>query len=104
MEAVYLSRPTTSPIPTDTSGTTYPESPPTLAPSGGEVIVASGSARPLEGAAPGHTVVVRFPRRMRFAIGTTVTGYAPLKQLRVDSTANGFAVVATEFPQPIASS
>ena len=38
----------------------------TLAAVGGEVIVASGSTIQIEGAAPGHTVVVRFPSEQAF--------------------------------------
>ncbi len=68
-----------------------------LAAAGGEVIVASGSPRRLEGAAPGHTVVVRFPSEQAFRDWYESDGYALLKQLRFDTTANGTAMLVNEF-------
>jgi uncharacterized protein (DUF1330 family) len=70
-----------------------------LAAAGGEVIVASGSGLRLEGAAPGHTVVVRFPSNQAFREWYDSDRYAPLKQLRLDTTANGSAVLVNEFPR-----
>lgn len=70
----------------------------TLAAAGGEVIVASGSTRPLEGAGPGHTVVVRFSSEQAFTSWYESEQYAPLRELRLDITTNGTAVLANEFP------
>jgi uncharacterized protein (DUF1330 family) len=71
----------------------------TLAAAGGEVLVASGSTRRLEGTAPGHTVVVRFPSAEAFSNWYDGDQYAPLHQLRLDTTTNGTAVLAKEFPR-----
>ena len=70
----------------------------TVAAAGGEVVVASGSARPLEGSAPGHTVVLRFPSEEDFRSWYEGDGYAPLLQVRLDTTTNATAALATEFP------
>jgi len=70
----------------------------TLAAVGGEVIVASGSTIQIEGAAPGHTVVVRFPSEQAFRGWYDSDLYAPLRQVRFDTTANRSAVVVHEFP------
>jgi len=71
---------------------------PLLAAAGGAVIVASGSTRPLEGVGPGHTVVVRFPSEQAFRSWYESDEYAPLRELRLETTANGSAVLANEFP------
>ena len=71
----------------------------TLAASGGEVVVASGSTRPLEGTAPGYTVVFRFPSAAAFRKWYDGDSYAPLRELRLQTTTNGTAVLATEFPR-----
>ncbi len=71
----------------------------TLAATGGEVVVASGSTRPLEGPARGYTVVFRFPSKVAFSNWYDGDAYAPLRQLRLETTTNGTAVLATEFPR-----
>ena len=71
----------------------------TLAAADGEVVVASGSIRPLEGVAPGYTVVFRFPSKVAFSNWYDGVAYAPLRQLRLETTTNGTAVLATEFPK-----
>lgn len=68
----------------------------TLTAAGGEVIVASGSASVIEGAAPGHTVVLRFPSEQAFR--DWYADNASLVQLRLDTTTNTTAVLAKEFP------
>ena len=70
----------------------------TLAAVGGEVIVASGSTRRLEGTAPGHAVVVRFPSAETFSDWYDGDEYASLRRVRSETTANGTAVLANEFP------
>ena len=65
---------------------------------GAEVIVASGRTVQLEGSAPGHTVVVRFPSEQAFRGWYDGERYAPLRQVRFETTANGSAVVVNEFP------
>lgn len=67
---------------------------------GGEVVVASGSARRLEGEAPGQTVVFRFPSKEAFDRWHDSAEYAPLHQMRQLTTTNGTAVLATEFQAP----
>jgi uncharacterized protein (DUF1330 family) len=69
----------------------------TLAATGGEVIVASGSASPIEGVAQAQTVVLRFPSEQAFHDWYDGEDYAPLLQLRLATTANGTAVLANEF-------
>ena len=76
----------------------------TLAAAGGEVVVASGSARRLEGAAPGQTVVLRFPSEDAFRSWYDGDDYAPLLQLRLDTTTNGTAVLAKESPGAVPAS
>lgn len=76
----------------------------TLAAAGGEVVVASGSARRLEGAAPGQTVVLRFSSEDAFRSWYDGNDYAPLLQLRLDTTTNGTAVLAKEFPEAVSHS
>ena len=67
-----------------------------LAGAGGEVIVASGSASVVEGAARGHTVVLRFPSEQAFR--DWYADNASLVQLRLDTTTNTTAVLAKGFP------
>jgi uncharacterized protein (DUF1330 family) len=69
----------------------------TLAAAGGEIVVASGSAHRLEGVACGQTVVLRFPSEEMFHSWYNGNDYAPLLQLRLDTTSNGTAVLATAF-------
>jgi uncharacterized protein (DUF1330 family) len=70
----------------------------TVAAAGGEVVVASGSARQVEGRPPGQTVVLRFPSEEAFRTWYEGSEYAPLLQVRLDTTTNATAVLATEFP------
>jgi uncharacterized protein (DUF1330 family) len=71
----------------------------TLAAAGGEVLVASGSTRPLEGTARGHAVVVRFPSAETFRNWYDSDEYASLRQVRRETTTNGTAVLTHEFPR-----
>jgi uncharacterized protein (DUF1330 family) len=70
----------------------------TLAAAGGEVVVASGSARHLEGTAPDHAVVIRFSSVDAFSHWYDSDEYASLRRVRLEITTNGTAVLANEFP------
>lgn len=70
----------------------------TLAAAGGEVVVATGSTRTIEGTAPRQTVVLRFPSDQAFHAWYKSREYAPLLELRLAATANGSAVLADGFP------
>jgi uncharacterized protein (DUF1330 family) len=76
----------------------------TLEAAGGEVVVASGSRVQLEGAAPGHTVVIRFPSEQAFRDWYDSDLYRPLRRLRQDTTANGVAVLSKAFPEAVPDS
>jgi uncharacterized protein (DUF1330 family) len=69
----------------------------TVAAAGGEVVVASGSTRRLEGGAPGQTVVFRFPAERAFRSWYEWDEYAPFRRARLETTTNGTGVLATEF-------
>ena len=71
----------------------------TVAAAGGDVVVASSSAHLLEGTATGHTVVLRFPSESAFRNWYEGNEYALLLQVRIDSTSNATAILATEFPR-----
>src|SRR6516165_9251274 len=71
----------------------------TIADAGGEVIVASGSTRRLEGTARSHTVVVRFPSDEAFRGWYDGDDYAALRTMRPGMTAGSTAVLASEFPR-----
>jgi uncharacterized protein (DUF1330 family) len=71
----------------------------TLTAAAGEVVVASGSQRQLEGASPGQIVVLRFPSEEAFVGWYHGAEYAALRQVRVATTANGTAVLASEYPK-----
>lgn len=98
MSAVYFIATYDVTDPDRYEGSYVPGVGPMLAAAGGEVIVASGSTRPLEGAGPGHTVVIRFPSEQAFSSWYESDHYAPLRALRLETTANGSAVLANEFP------
>jgi uncharacterized protein (DUF1330 family) len=76
----------------------------TLAIVGGEVVVATGSALPLEGAARGHSLVLRFSSEDAFRSWYDSDAYAPLLRLRLETTTNGTAVLAKEFAAAAAGS
>ncbi len=69
----------------------------TLVAAGADVLVATGSARTIEGAAAAHTVVLRFPSEQAFSDWYDGEDYAPLLALRLATTANGSAVLANDF-------
>lgn len=69
----------------------------TLVAAGGEVIVATGSTRTIEGTAPRQTVVLRFSSEQAFRDWYEGADYAPLLEVRLATTANGSAVLADEF-------
>jgi uncharacterized protein (DUF1330 family) len=67
---------------------------PIIAAHGGEVLFANDSARGLEGPEPGMSVVIAFPSEeaaMRFYDSPE---YQPVKELRLNSTANRNAIVS----------
>lgn len=68
-----------------------------LAAAGGEVVVATGSAEPLEGRPGSQTVVIRFPSHEALAEWYHGEAYAPLRELRLGTTANGVALAAGGF-------
>jgi len=70
----------------------------TLAAAGGDVVVATGRARTIEGVAPNHTVVVRFPSEQAFRDWYDSEDYAAIRAIRSAATTNGSAVLADEFP------
>ncbi|MDP8909400.1 MAG: DUF1330 domain-containing protein [Chloroflexota bacterium] len=76
----------------------------TLAAAGGELIVATGSARAIEGASPSQTVVLRFPSEQVFRDWYDGTDYAPLLELRLATTTKGSAALANEFTTGAAAS
>ncbi len=71
-----------------------------LAELGAEVVVATGSARALEGEAGSQAVILKFPSEQALADWYESDAYAPLRQLRLDTTANGQAVAARGFSPP----
>lgn len=73
----------------------------TLRATGGEVVVATGSATTIEGAAPSQTVVLRFPSERAFRDWYDGDEYAPFLELRLATTTNGTAVLANEFPRGV---
>ena len=70
----------------------------TLADAGAEVVVATGSARRVEGEGPGQTVVIRFPSEDAFRRWYDSPAHAPALELRHATTTNATAVLADEFP------
>lgn len=69
-----------------------------LAARGAEIVVATGSAEALEGQPGTQVVVLQFPSEAALRDWYEGDDYAPLKQLRLDTTANGAAVIARAFP------
>ena len=67
---------------------------------GGEVIVASFDAEPLEGAPPKGVVVIRFPSEQAIRGWVNDPDYKPVKEIRLGLTTNANAVLAPEFRPP----
>jgi uncharacterized protein (DUF1330 family) len=64
---------------------------------GGEVVVATGSARPLEGRAASQTVVFRFPSEESIRSWYEGAASAPVHELRRMTTTNATSVLAKGF-------
>jgi uncharacterized protein (DUF1330 family) len=74
-----------------------PQVMPLLAKYGAEILVADFGARALEGTARRVTVVVRFESEEAAMAFYDAPEYAPVKQIRINSTANTNMVLAHEF-------
>lgn len=68
---------------------------------GGEVVVASFAAEPLEGEPPEGVVVLRFPTEQAVRDFVNDPIYKPVKELRLALTTNSHAVLAPEFQMPV---
>ncbi len=77
-----------------------PKAGPFLAKHGGEVLVASFDAEPLEGSPAKGAVVIRFPSRRAIHDFENDPGYAPVKKIRHDLTTHANAVMAPAFRPP----
>jgi uncharacterized protein (DUF1330 family) len=69
---------------------------------GAEVLVADFAAQAVEGQASGAHVVIRFPSEEAARNWYNDPAYAPVRQIRLNSTKNGNAVLAKEFAAPSA--
>ena len=67
---------------------------------GGEVIVASFDAEPLEGDPPEGMVVLRFPSEQAVWDFVNDPEYKPVKEIRLALTTNSNAVIVPEFQKP----
>ena len=66
----------------------------------GEIVVASPDAEALQGNPESGVVVLRFPSEEAVRGFVNDPDYQPAKQLRLDVTTNGNAVLAPEFHMP----
>lgn len=73
---------------------------PLLAKHGAEVLVATHDVTALEGDKRSAYVVLRFASDEAALAWYNDPAYAPLKKMRIDSTANGNLVLAPEFTPP----
>ncbi|HUZ45885.1 MAG TPA: DUF1330 domain-containing protein [Terriglobia bacterium] len=73
---------------------------PLLLKHGAEILVADYAAEALEGRAAGVNVVVKFPSEEAARNWYNDPAYAPVKQIRLNSTQNGSIVMAKEFKMP----
>ncbi len=73
---------------------------PFIAKYGGEIIVASPDAEPLQGNPAKGVVVLRFPPEEAVRGFVNDPEYQPAKKLRIEVTTNANAVLATEFQTP----
>ena len=84
----------------------YKAYPPSVAPllekHGGELLVADFDARPLEGEKRGIYVLLRFESEEAALNWYNDPAYEPVRKIRLDSTANGNAVLAKQFVPPSA--
>jgi uncharacterized protein (DUF1330 family) len=75
---------------------------PLLAKHGAEVLVADTGARAMEGEKRSAYVVLRFASEEAAMGFYNDADYAPIKKIRLDSTANGNLVIAKPFAPPSA--
>ena len=73
---------------------------PFIAKHGGEIVVASFDAEPLQGNPAAGVVVLRFPSEERVRAFVNDPEYQPAKELRVAITTDASAVLAPEFQMP----
>ena len=73
---------------------------PFIAKYGGEVVVGSFDAVPLQGSPEKGVVVLRFPSEEAVHNFLNDPGYQPVKEIRLALTTNGNAVLAPEFRMP----
>ena len=73
---------------------------PFIAKYGGEIVVASPDAEPLQGSPEKGVVVLRFPSEEAVRGFVYDPEYQPAKELRIEVTSNANAVLAPEFQLP----
>ena len=73
---------------------------PFIAKFGGEIVVASPDAEPLQGSPEKGVVVLRFPSEEAVRNFVNDPEYQPAKELRIGVTTNANAVLAPEFKMP----
>ena len=73
---------------------------PLLQKHGAEVLVADYDSKPLEGQPRKVNVVLKFPSEAAALNWYNDPAYGPVKQIRLDSTQGGHAVIAREFEPP----
>jgi uncharacterized protein (DUF1330 family) len=66
----------------------------------GEIVVASFDAEALQGNPESGVVILRFPSEEAVRAFVNDPDYQPAKELRLDVTTNGNAVLAPEFQMP----
>ena len=81
-------------------GEYIPQALPFIAKYGGEIIVASPDAEPLQGNPEKGVVVLRFPSEEAVRGFVNDPEYQPAKELRIALTTNAHAVLAPEFQIP----
>ena len=73
---------------------------PFIAKYGGEIVVGSPDAEPLQGSPEKGVVVLRFPSEEAVRDFVNDPEYQPAKELRISLTTNANAVLAPEFQMP----
>lgn len=73
---------------------------PFIAKYGGEVVVATADAEPLQGSPAKGVVVIRFPSEEAVRGFVNDPEYQPAKKLRISITSNANAVLAPKFEMP----
>ena len=75
---------------------------PLLQKHGAEILVADFEGKPLEGRSAGVNVVLKFASEQAARDWHNDPAYAPVKQIRLNSTKNGSIVLTKEFKAPSA--